>query len=109
MSTHYIEEAERLADTVTIMSHGKAVAAGPPSELVLEHAGQRGGRGLRAAGAARRGRGRGPRRGLAHAPHRHVGRDPRASSDGNGDLPEGERRAANLEDVFVLLTGEEIA
>src|SRR5436190_13062289 len=26
MSTHYIEEAERLCDTVTIMSHGKAVA-----------------------------------------------------------------------------------
>ncbi len=26
MSTHYIEEAERLADSVTIMSHGKAVA-----------------------------------------------------------------------------------
>ena len=27
----------------------------------------------------------------------------------NGDVPEGERRPANLEDVFVLLTGEEIA
>ena len=27
----------------------------------------------------------------------------------NGAAPEGERRAANLEDVFVLLTGEEIA
>ena len=26
----------------------------------------------------------------------------------NGDLPEGERRPANLEDVFVLLTGEQI-
>ena len=34
MSTHYIEEAQRLADTVMIMSHGKAVAAGPPAELV---------------------------------------------------------------------------
>ncbi len=40
MSTHYIEEAERLADTVLIMSHGKAVAAGSPAELVLEHAGR---------------------------------------------------------------------
>ena len=28
MSTHYIEEAERLCDSVTIMSHGKAVAVG---------------------------------------------------------------------------------
>jgi hypothetical protein len=27
----------------------------------------------------------------------------------NGSLFEGERRPANLEDVFVLLTGEEIA
>src|SRR2546422_1050659 len=39
MSTHYIEEAERLADSVTVMSHGKAVAVGPPSELIAEHAG----------------------------------------------------------------------
>ena len=39
MSTHYIEEAERLADSVTIMSHGRAVAAGPPRALVAEHAG----------------------------------------------------------------------
>ena len=28
--------------------------------------------------------------------------------DGDGRVPEGERRPANLEDVFVLLTGEEI-
>jgi lipooligosaccharide transport system ATP-binding protein len=27
----------------------------------------------------------------------------------NGDLPEGVRRPSNLEDVFVLLTGEEVA
>src|SRR3989440_6673154 len=40
MSTHYIEEAQRLADAVLIMSHGKAVAAGPPAELVAHHAGR---------------------------------------------------------------------
>src|SRR5205085_6667504 len=40
MSTHYIEEAQRLADTVLIMSHGSAVAAGPPAQLVAEHAGR---------------------------------------------------------------------
>src|SRR5207253_7503331 len=39
MSTHYIEEAQRLADTVLIMSHGSAVAAGAPGELVAKHAG----------------------------------------------------------------------
>ena len=27
----------------------------------------------------------------------------------DGAAPEGERRPANLEDVFVLLTGEEVA
>jgi lipooligosaccharide transport system ATP-binding protein len=40
MSTHYIEEAERLADTVTVMSHGRAVAVGRPADLVAEHAGR---------------------------------------------------------------------
>src|SRR5919198_4612552 len=39
MSTHYIEEAQRLCDTVLIMSHGQAVAAGPPARLVAEYAG----------------------------------------------------------------------
>ena len=58
MSTHYIEEAERLADTVVIMSHGKAVAEGPPAELVARARRPRGGRGLRPARAPRRGRGR---------------------------------------------------
>src|SRR4051812_10225036 len=38
MSTHYIEEAERLCDTVTIMSHGKAVAVGSPHDLIREYA-----------------------------------------------------------------------
>ena len=51
MSTHYIEEAERLCDLVTIMSHGKAVAVGVPRELIAEHAGHRGDRGLRPAEA----------------------------------------------------------
>src|SRR5204862_6915516 len=40
MSTHYSEEAQRLADTVLIMSPGTAVAAGSPAHLVLEHAGR---------------------------------------------------------------------
>ena len=57
MSTHYIEEAERLCDTVTIMSHGKAVAVGAPHALIREHAGSGGDRGLRPADATDRGRG----------------------------------------------------
>jgi lipooligosaccharide transport system ATP-binding protein len=108
MSTHYIEEAERLADTVTIMSHGRAVAAGAPSALVTEHAGAHA---LEVYGPPAR---------LAEVEAEAVGAGLRTRRTGtsvallgldrgNGDLPEGERRPANLEDVFVLLTGEHIA
>jgi lipooligosaccharide transport system ATP-binding protein len=108
MSTHYIEEAERLADTVTVMSHGKAVAVGPPADLVREHAGREA---LEVYGAPARllevesdARERG-------WPTRRTGTSVTILRvDGvNGELPEGERRIATLEDVFVLLTGEEIA
>ena len=108
MSTHYIEEAERLADTVLIMSHGKAVATGPPVGARHRARGARGARGLRPAGAAGRGRGRGRGGRAAHAPDGHERLDP-GRGGGNGFQIEGERRPANLEDVFVLLTGEEIA
>jgi lipooligosaccharide transport system ATP-binding protein len=106
MSTHYIEEAQRLADTVLIMSHGKAVASGPPAELVLEHAGHEV---LEIYGAPAR---------LAEVEAEAITAGLRTRRtgtsvsvlgvDGDGFSSEGERRPANLEDVFVLLTGEEI-
>ena len=40
MSTHYIEEAERLADEVAVMHHGKVIARATPAELIAEHAGR---------------------------------------------------------------------
>ena len=40
MSTHYIEEAERLADEVAVMANGKIIARGQPDELIAEHAGR---------------------------------------------------------------------
>jgi lipooligosaccharide transport system ATP-binding protein len=108
MSTHYIEEAQRLADTVLIMSHGSAVAAGPPSELVAEHAGREA---LEVYGPP-------PRLAEVEAEAAAAGMRTRRTGtsvsvlgvDGDNSLPlDGERRPANLEDVFVLLTGEEIA
>ncbi|WP_461003494.1 ABC transporter ATP-binding protein [Streptomonospora sediminis] len=112
MSTHYIEEAERLADVVALMAKGKVVAQGVPADLIARHAGatveeyplppgapvedteQR----LAAAGFATR------RTGATLSVLRA------------GDLPEplrdslgrGAARAGDLEDVFVTLTGERV-
>ncbi len=33
LATHYMEEAERLADQVVIVDHGRVVASGPPAQL----------------------------------------------------------------------------
>lgn len=34
LTTHYMEEAERLCDRVAIMDHGRVIALGPPAELI---------------------------------------------------------------------------
>jgi lipooligosaccharide transport system ATP-binding protein len=104
MSTHYIEEAERLADTVVIMALGRAVARGRPHELVAEHAG------------AEAVEVYGPPSELAevedHA-REHGLRTRRTGTSisvlGADELLQGIRRPATLEDVFVLLTGEDVA
>ncbi len=107
MSTHYIEEAERLADSVAVMAGGRIVARGLPADLVAEHAGREVvevyGPPARladvAADAARRGwltRRSGPAVAILRA------------EELDGEAPEGERRAATLEDAFVMLTGQEI-
>jgi lipooligosaccharide transport system ATP-binding protein len=107
MSTHYIEEAERLADTVAVMSHGQIVARGTPAELVRAQVGEQV---LEVYGppaqlaevnalAERRGwqsRRSGPAIAIMRA------------EDLDGEAPEGVRRPANLEDAFVALTGQEI-
>jgi lipooligosaccharide transport system ATP-binding protein len=107
MSTHYIEEAERLADTVAVMSAGRIIAQGTPTELVTTHAGREV---LEVYGppadlaeletlATDRGwqyRRSGPAVALLGA------------EDIDGEAPDGVRRPANLEDAFVALTGQEI-
>jgi lipooligosaccharide transport system ATP-binding protein len=106
MSTHYIEEAERLCDLVTIMSHGKVVAVGSPRELITTHAGPEAvevygppAKLLDVEADAQRRGWRTRRTGTSVAI---------LHSNGSADL-DGERRITNLEDVFVLLTGEEIS
>jgi lipooligosaccharide transport system ATP-binding protein len=107
MSTHYIEEAQRLADTVTIMAEGRAVASGRPADLVVQHAGREVlevyGPPARLAEVEAQAAGGGMRTRRTGTSVALLGIDGR-----NGRLPDGERRAATLEDVFVLLTGEEV-
>jgi len=107
MTTHYIEEAERLADTVSIMASGSVVALGRPAELVREHAGVET---LEVYGPPAR---LAEVRADAEAAGYRVRQTGTAvailgAEGANGSLPEGVTRAASLEDVFVLLTGEEI-
>ena len=108
MSTHYIEEAERLADSVTIMSAGRAVAVGPPSELIARHAGPEA---VEVYGPPARLHEVEAVAAAAGLRTRRTGTSVAVLSPGgvNGEVPDGHRRPANLEDVFVLLTGEEIA
>ena len=107
MSTHYIEEAERLADDIAIMSHGRIIARGTPQQLLDTHVGTHA---LEFYGPPER---------LTEVeaiaeglPTRRTG--PSVSILRAESIPEamhdrlgaGTKRVANLEDVFVLLTGE---
>jgi lipooligosaccharide transport system ATP-binding protein len=112
LTTHYIEEAERLCDEVAVVHHGRIVARGAPHQLIVDHVGAEvleiPGRGedlatitaeARAAGLATRSAGTavailGAER-LGHLAGRFEGR--------------GRRRPATLEDVFVVLTGETLS
>ena len=110
MSTHYIEEAERLADDVAVMHGGRVIARGTPGALVAEHVGSRV---LEVYGPP-------PRllevehiAAAAGLPTRRTGPAVAVLRAENADavaaqLSDAVARPANLEDVFVLLTGEKV-
>jgi lipooligosaccharide transport system ATP-binding protein len=108
MSTHYIEEAERLADEVAVMAHGKIISRGKPSALVAEHAGRETAEVYAPPERLAEVRAKAEAQGLKVRPAGPaiaiVGSE--KATDG-AVPPEAIRRAASLEDVFVLLTGEE--
>jgi len=108
MSTHYIEEAERLADEVAIVNQGKVIARATPKELIAEHAGERtaeiygppdrlGELRRSAEEAGLRVRAAGPAVAIVAAETAAPGLIPQ----------DAVHRAGSLEDVFVMLTGEE--
>jgi lipooligosaccharide transport system ATP-binding protein len=108
MSTHYIEEAERLADEVAVMAHGKVVARGVPSELIVKHAGRETAEVYGPPDRLAEVRAAAEAEGLPVRPAGPAIAIVGAERSTNGTVPEDAvRRAASLEDVFVLLTGEE--
>ena len=113
MSTHYIEEAERLADEVAVMTKGTIISRGHPAELIAEHAGRQTAEiyappqrltelRAEAEAAGLRVRPAGPAIAIVGSERASDGAIP-----DDAVPPEAIRRAATLEDVFVLLTGEE--
>jgi lipooligosaccharide transport system ATP-binding protein len=107
LTTHYIEEAERLCDAVAVVHRGRVVAEGRPEDLIRHHVGAEvleiPGRAddlaaitaeVHAAGFATRSAGTA----VAVLGAERL----------DADLAvRGRRRTASLEDVFVVLTGEE--
>jgi ABC-type multidrug transport system ATPase subunit len=108
MSTHYIEEAERLADEVALMTNGKIISRGKPSELVAQHAGRETAEVYAPPERLAEVRAKAEAAGLKVRPAGPAIAIVGAERATNGVVPpEAIRRAASLEDVFVLLTGEE--
>ena len=109
MSTHYIEEAERLADEIALMSQGKVITRGAPGALIAEHAGE-----LTAEYYAPPERRAEVRKGAERAGLEVRTAGPAIVIVGCEAAPEGLipedaiTRPASLEDVFVKLTGEEL-
>jgi lipooligosaccharide transport system ATP-binding protein len=108
MSTHYIEEAQRLADEVAVMANGKIIARGKPAELIAQHAGRETAEVYAPPDRLAEVRALAESEGLTVRPAGPAIAIVGAERAPNGAVPEDAvRRAASLEDVFVLLTGEE--
>lgn len=111
MSTHYIEEAERLSDEVALMAKGRVVRRGVPADLIAEYAGKT----VEEFPAGADGHEELERRAQAAGlPTRRTGaalavmRAEEITEALRGELGRGDVRPSNLEDVFVSLTGERV-
>ena len=121
LTTHYMEEAERLCDRVAIVDHGRIIAEGTPRELIASLGAEHVVEFALADGTAID----------ATAVGRALGQDPAGRHDGGwrlqvselheampallgelrrqgAELSELRTRSATLEDVFVTLTGRQL-
>ncbi|UWZ86864.1 ABC transporter ATP-binding protein [Occallatibacter riparius] len=120
LTTHYMDEAERLCDRVAIMDHGRVIALGTPKQLIASMGGDH----IVEFAVTGNGEGKVDAKALTEIPgvqshrvdaglHQLSVTDlhttvPRifAAVDGMGlDLTEFRTHSATLEDVFVSLTG----
>ena len=108
VSTHYMEEAERLCDLVAILHRGRLVAYDRPRALIASHVGADV---IEVAGTSemlhtleRRAHVAGLSTRRAGASIAVLGVERAVDFDAGG----GARRHANLEDVFVMLTGTQL-
>jgi lipooligosaccharide transport system ATP-binding protein len=107
MSTHYIEEAERLADEVAVMTHGRVISRGKPAELIVEHVGRETAEVYGPPDRLAAVRADAEAHGLAVRPAGPAIAIVGSERAENGTIPDDAViRAATLEDVFVMLTGE---
>ena len=108
MSTHYIEEADRLADDVAVMAAGRVVARGRPADLIAEYAGRETAEVYGPPDRLAEARALAESDGLRVRPAGPAIAIVGSERSSNGSVPDDAvRRAASLEDVFVILTGEE--
>ena len=122
LTTHYMDEAERLCDRVAIMDRGKIIALGTPRELIASIGGEHllefsAGNGTAAWDPAELGRIEGVRdvrlergsvRMMVTELHRAVPAVLEELSRQNVPLTELRTHSATLEDVFVALTGRHL-
>ncbi len=99
LTTHYMEEAERLCDRVAIVDHGRIIAQGTPAELIAGLRVAALHRVLERAGGRRGAPGRDPGHRRAPAARRPLapgGPEPRAGRPGAARRARARRRAAGL-------------
>ena len=111
LTTHYMEEAYRLCDTIAIMDHGRIIASGTPRELLAAHFNEvivHLPRNAISAGDERLPQAALHRHGGIEIPTTDVNATLRDLLRLDADLSHLQVRQPTLEDLFLELTGKEL-